>query len=185
LNRKEIEMRARAASLAAILAFAAANAASAADKLYTSYNIWFEQPTKVYSTNYQKGNLLPAGSQVKDVKRSSKNLEFTDVKLDIRFTFEFVGKHHPGLTREQWIDRFLTPRDFAALSKDLTAAEIKAIRAGQVQAGMSKKAVLLAAGYPPEVATASTELDVWKYWRHRFGSYEVRFDDGRVSKSEQ
>jgi hypothetical protein len=178
-------MRARAASLAAILAFGAASAASAADQLYTAYNIWFEQPTKVYSTNYQRGNILPAGSAVKDVNRSSKNLEFTDAKLNMKFAVEFVEKHHPGLTREQWIVRFLTTRDFAALSKGLTAAEIKAIRGGQVQVGMSKKAALLAAGYPPEVATASPELDIWKYWRHRFGSYLVRFDDGKVSKSEQ
>ena len=178
-------MKARAASLAAILAFAAAGAASAADRLYTAYNIWFEQPTKVYSTNYQKGNILPAGSEVKDVSRSKSKLEFTDSKLNMKFSFEFVGKHHPGLTGEQWMDRFLTTRDFAALSQGLTAAEIKAIRAGQVQAGMSKKAVLLAAGYPPEVATASTELDAWKYWRHRFGSYPVRFSDGKVESSEQ
>ena len=178
-------MKARAASLAAILAFAAANAASAADKLYTAYNIWFEQPTKVYSTNYQRGNILPAGSEVKDVSRSSKNLEFTDPNLGMKFAVEFVAKHHPGMTRDQWIDRFLTTRDFAALSSGLTGSEIKSVKAGQVQAGMSKKAVLLAAGYPPEVATASTKLDAWKYWRHRFGNYLVRFGDGKVSKSEQ
>jgi hypothetical protein len=178
-------MRARAASLAAILAFGAANAASAADRLYTAYNIWFEQPTKVYSTNYQKGNILPAGSEVKDVTRSSKKVEFTDPKTAMKFSVEFVGKHHPGLTGEQWIDRFLTTRDFAALSSGLTAAEIKAVRAGQVQAGMSKKAVLLAAGYPPEVATASTKLDTWKYWRDRFRNYLVQFSGGKVAKSEQ
>ena len=178
-------MKARAASLAAILAFAGANAASAADQLYTAYNIWFEQPAKVYSTNYQKGNILPAGSEVKDVVRSSKKLEFTDPKLEMKFSVEFVGKHHPGLTGEQWADRFLTRRDFAALSSGLTAAEIKAIRAGQVQAGMSKKAVLLSAGYPPEVATASTKLDTWKYWRDRFRNYLVQFSDGKVTKSEQ
>ncbi len=178
-------MKARAASLAAILAFAGANAASAADQLYTAYNIWFEQPTKVYSTNYQKGNILPAGSEVKDVVRSSKKLEFTDPKLEMKFSVEFVGKHHPGLTGEQWADRFLTRRDFAALSGGLSAAEIKAIRAGQVQAGMSKKAVLLSAGYPPEVATASTKLDTWKYWRDRFRNYLVQFSNGKVTKSEQ
>ena len=178
-------MRVRAASLAAILAFAGANAASAADKLYTAYNIWFEQPTKVYSTNYEKGNLFPAGSEVKDVNRSSRKLEFTDPKLNMKFSIEFVGKHHPGVTAEQWIDRFLTTRDFAALTRGLTAAEIKAIRAGQVEVGMSKKAVLVSVGYPPEIATVSTELDTWKYWRHRFGSYLVQFSDGKVAKSEQ
>src|SRR5258708_24691745 len=178
-------MRARAASLAAILAFAGANAASAADQRYTAYNIWFEQPTKVYSTNYQKGNIFPAGSPVKDVVRSKSKLEFTDPKLNMKFSIEFVGKHHPGLTGEQWIDRFLTTRDFAALSKGLTAAELKAIRAGQTQAGMSKKAVILSAGYPPEVATASTQLHTWKYWRDPFRNYLVQFRDRKVSKNEQ
>jgi hypothetical protein len=177
-------MRASLATLAAILAFGAVNA-SAADPLYTSYNIWFEQPTRVYSTNYQRGNILPAGSEVKDVSRSAKGLEFTDVKLNLKFTFEFVKDHHPGLTVEKWIDRFLTPRDFAALSQGLTDAEIKSLRAGKVQAGMSKKAVLLAAGYPPEVATASPQLDIWKYWRDRFRNYLVRFSDGKVESSEQ
>ena len=178
-------MRARAASLAAILALAAANAASAADRLYTAYNIWFEQPTKVYSTNYQKGNILPAGSEVKDVNRSSNGVEFTDPNLGLKFSVEFVGKHHPGVTWEQWADRFLTTKNFAALSNGLTAAEINAVKAGKIQAGMSKKAVILAAGYPPEVATASTKLDTWKYWRHRFGSFSVHFSNGKVSKSEQ
>jgi len=178
-------MKARAASLAAILAFAGANAASAADQLYTAYNIWFEQPTKVYSTNYEKGNIFPAGSEVKDVVRSSKKLEFSDPKLNLKFSIEFVGKHHPGVTGEQWIGRFLTTRDFAALTRGLTAAEIKAIKAGQVQVGMSKKAVLVSVGYPPEVATASTELDTWKYWRDRFRNYLVQFSNGKVSKSEQ
>ena len=178
-------MKARAASLAAILAFAAASAASAADKLYTAYNVWFESPQKVYSTNYQKGNVLPAGSEVKDVKRTRDGVEFTDVRLNLKFTFEFIGKHHPGLTAEQWINRFLTPADFAALSAGSSAAEIKAIKAGQVQAGMSRKAVVLAAGYPPEVGTASTQLDIWKYWRDRFRNYQVRFSDDKVASSEQ
>src|SRR5258708_15126817 len=164
-------MRARAASLAAILAFAGANAASAADQLYTAYNIWFEQPTKVYSTNYQKGNIFPAGSPVKDVVRSKSKLEFTDPKLNMKFSIEFVGKHHPGLTGEQWIDRFLTTRDFAALSKGLTAAEIKAIKAGQVQVGMSKKADLLSAGHTPQGATASTALDTLDYCGDLFRNY--------------
>ena len=178
-------MRARAASLAAIVAFAGANAASAADKLYTAYNIWFEQPTKVYSTNYEKGNLFPAGSEVTEVNRSSRKVEFTDPKLSMKFSVEFVPKHHPVVTAEQWADRFLTTRDFAALTRGMTAAEIKAIKAGQVQVGMSKKAVLVSVGYPPEIATATTDLDAWKYWRHRFGTFTVRFSGGRVASSEQ
>jgi len=168
-----------------VLASGLWNAASAADRLFTAYNVWFEQPIRVYSTNYQKGNLLPAGSEVKDVSNSSRKLEFVDVRLNMKFSIEFIAKHHPGLTEEQWKNRFLTPKQFPELTRGLTAAEIKAIKAGEAKIGMSKKAVLVSVGYPPEVGTASTELDIWKYWRHRFGTYTVTFADGKVSNSGQ
>ena len=174
-------------AVAAILVLASGlgNTASAADRLFTAYNMWFESPQKMYSTNYQKGNILPAGSEVKEVSRSSRKLEFVDATSNMKFTIEFVGKHHPGVTPEQWIDRFLTTRDFSALTGGLTADEIKAIKAGQAKAGMSKKAVLVSLGSPPEVATASPDLDIWKFWRDRFRTYLVKFTDGKVSSSEQ
>ena len=48
-----------------------------------------------------------------------------------------------------------------------------------------EKAVLVSVGYPPEVATVSTELDTWKFWRDRFRNYMVYFSNGKVTKSEQ
>lgn len=153
-------------------------------RLFTAHNIWFESPQKVYSTNYQKGNILPAGSEVKDVNHYRDwGLEFVDVKSGKRFSFSFVGKHHPGLTEKQWIDRLITASDLPALTMGLTASEIEAIKAGEARVGMSKRAVLLSLGYPPEIATASTDLDVWRFWRNRFASYAVRFTDGKVSNS--
>ena len=174
-------------AIAAILVLASGlgNIASAADRLFTAYNVWFEQPTKMYSTNYQKGNMLPAGSEVKEVNRSSKKVEFVDVKTNMKFSVEFFAKHHPGVKPEQWIDRFLTSRDFSALTRGLTGDEIKAVRAGQVKVGMSRKAVLVSVGYPPEIATPNTDLDVWKFWRDRFRNYEVKFTGGKVSHSAQ
>jgi hypothetical protein len=168
-----------------VLASGVGNSVSAEERLFTAYNIWFESPLKVYSTNYQKGNLLPAGSEVKEVNRFSGGLEFVDVNLNMKFSIEFVGKHHPGVTAEQWINRFLTSSDFPALTMGLTASEIDAIKAGEVKVGMSKRAVLLSVGYPPEVATASTDLDIWKFWRNRFGNYLVKFTNGKVSSSKQ
>jgi len=168
-----------------VLACGLGNTASAADRLFTAYNLWFESPQKMYSTNYQKGNILPAGSEVKEVHRSSKKLEFVDVKSNMKFSIEFFGKHHPGVKPEQWIDRVLTTRDFSTLTKGLTADEIKAIKAGQAKVGMSRKAVLVSLGYPPEVATASPDLDVWRFWRDRFRNYQVKFTNGKVSSSEQ
>ena len=49
---------------------------------------------------------------------------------------------------------------------------------------MSKKAVILSWGYPPELATPSTSLNAWKYWLKRFTSKIVRFDsDGKTTEA--
>jgi hypothetical protein len=178
-------MKVRAASLVAILAFAAASTAFAQNKLYTACNFWYEKPERMWSTGYQKGAMLPAGTEVADVKRSSRKLEFTDAKGGTKYAIEFTAKHHPGVTADQWMDRVLTGQDFAGLTKGLSAAEIKAIKEGKVQNGMSKKAVLVSVGYPPETGTASTDGDTWKYWRDRFRNYLVQFSNGRVSNSGQ
>ena len=176
-------MKARSAILAAILAFASTGAAFAQSKLYTACNLWYEKPDRMYSTGYQKGAMLPAGSEVTDVNRSSRKLEFTSGGT--KYTMEFISKHNPGITADQWIDRVLTARNFAALTSGMTAAEIKAIKEGKVQNGMSKKAVLVSVGYPPEVRTASTDADTWTYWRDRFRNYTVQFGGGRVTNSGQ
>jgi hypothetical protein len=176
-------MKARSAVLAAILAFAGASAAFAQSKLYTACNLWYEKPDRMYSTGYQRGAMLPAGSEVSDVKRSARKLEFTSGGT--KYTMEFVAKHNPGITADQWIDRVLTARNFAALTSGMTAAEVKAIKEGKVQVGMSKKAVLVSVGYPPETGTPSTDSDTWKYWRNRFGNYLVQFSNGKVSNSGQ
>jgi len=147
---------------------------------YTAYNIWWEKPDKVYSTNYEKGTLLPAGSEVKDVKIDDEEAEFTDVKTSVRFKVEFVGRHHPGVKDKAFWERFLTPKTFAELTQGFISQEIQAIKAGEIRAGMSKKAVLVARGYPPETRTPSLELDTCTYWHDRFRSYSVQFVDGKV-----
>jgi hypothetical protein len=176
-------MKVPAAILAAILAFAGASAAFAQSKLYTSSNLWYEKPDRMYSTGYQKGAMIPAGTEVTDVKRSSRKLEF--VAGGTKYSVEFIAKHNPGVTPDAWMDRVLTPKNFAALTSGMTGAEIKAIKEGKIQNGMSKKAVLVSAGHPPEVGTPSTDSDTWKYWRDRFRNYVVQFSGGKVSNSGQ
>ena len=66
--------------------------------------------------------------------------------------------------------------------KGLNALERKAIEHGEVEVGMSKAAVLLAIGYPPEHRTPSTRDNLWVYWRNRFNRFVLQFDGDRVSK---
>lgn len=74
-------------------------------------------------------------------------------------------------------------RTFASTKVSLeqfTELERKAIRAGEVKAGMSKAAVIVAIGYPPKHRTASLESDSWRYWQNRFNTFVVVFKDEKV-----
>jgi hypothetical protein len=173
--------------LLAALAFCAAPALagnqSEGESLYTAYNIWYEKPTKIWSTNYQKGTMLPAGTEVRIVKQSSKFLLFESVADQGRFKLSWVPKHHPGVSTSALLDRFLVSKNFEEMTAGFTAEEIESIKAGEIAVGMSKDAVLIAAGYPPGTRTPSTAANSWFYWYDRFRNYNVQFaDDGKVAE---
>jgi hypothetical protein len=163
--------------------FAAKDKASApAPRLYLACNIWFERPDKIYSTGYQKGTILPAGTEVEDVQYKSRAIRFKDAQTKTEYAVEWVDKHRPGVSLKQFGERLLTEKDFAALTHGFSAAEIEAIKAGEIRVGMSKAAVLVAAGYPPEIRTPGTDTNTWVYWHDRFRNYPVEFADGKVSR---
>ena len=117
--------------------------------LYTAYNIWYEHPTKIYSTNYQRGAMIPAGTAVTIVDISRRTVEFEVNSTGARY-------------RVIWI--------------------AKAIKKGEVRPGMSRNAVLISWGYPPEVRTPELTLSDWTYWKSRFDTVMVRFEGGSVSE---
>lgn len=151
---------------------------------YTAYNTWYERRERMQSTNYSDGILLPAGTQVTAVRLSRGKLSFIAVDSSEKFVVDFVGRHHPGVSADEFRERFITPKNFSALTKGFSKQEIEAIKAGEVRKGMSKKAVLVARGYPPETKTPSTEMNTWVYWHSRPRSYEVTFVNGKVVRSE-
>jgi hypothetical protein len=169
-----------------LLAPVAGFAAKAQEEpLYTAYNVWYEHPEKVWSTGYEKGTKLPVGTEVRILKRSGKNVVFEDVESGTRFTLLWTAKHHPGVSWRAFVDRFLTPKSLGELTAGFTPEEIDAIKAGEIRLGMSKQAVLVSRGFPPEIQTESIEANVWYYWKHRFGNYSVEFEDDRVAVTSQ
>ncbi len=74
-------------------------------------------------------------------------------------------------------------KPFAELTAGLSEKEIDAVKAGKLVVGMSKAAVIMARGYPPEHRTPSTEVNNWLYWENRFRKKAVNFDsEGRTTK---
>jgi hypothetical protein len=158
-------------------------------KVYTAYNLWYEKPERLYCVNYHRGTMIPAGTEVASVKVARKlfkrnpAISFTTVKSGEEFTIFFNKKFHPGMTAEEFKDRLLTTKPFEELTKDLTEKEIKCIKTGKLTTGLSKEAVLIARGYPPEHKTSNLESDRWLYWENRFRKVAVHFDEnGRTDE---
>jgi hypothetical protein len=166
--------------------------AQAGRTLYTAYNLWYENPERMYCVNYCKGSLLPAGSKVSGVGvvrkafKKRQGIEFKTVEDGVTRVIFFNPEFHPGLTIEQFRDRLFTPETLEELTKGLTEEEIAHVRKGEVAVDMSKKAVVLSRGYPPEHETPSVRANRWTYWVSRFNKSVVHFSDGgRVSAIEE
>jgi len=152
--------------------------------LYTAHNLWYEHPDRVFAINYKKGTLIPAGTPVLPDPRGPHGtaFRFSVPATGVAVTVHLQPKFAPGVTVEALAARTLGPAPWEALVAGLDQREIDAIRAGIVPVGMSRRAVIVAWGYPPEHATPSLEAPVWSYWVNRFIKKELRFGpDGRTA----
>ncbi len=148
-------------------------------KRYTAFNIWVPADSTLSSVNYKgAGDLLPAGSPIDDLLVDEQANTITFHTADQRLiTIHFVPKWHPGLSVAGFAKMLASAKDFRALTRGMSKAEIAAIKAGSIVDGMSKDAVLVAYGVPPEHGTTTLEARQWTYWRGRFTSQNICFDD--------
>ncbi|MEN8136678.1 MAG: serine/threonine-protein kinase [Thermodesulfobacteriota bacterium] len=148
-------------------------------KRYTAFNIWVPANSTLYSINYKGGGaLLPAGCAIQDilVDESANTISFnTEDKR--RITIRFKPKWHPGRSVVDFADMFVTSKKFKKITRGMSGDEVAAIKSGVLVDGMSKSAVLVAYGPPPEHKTASLEANRWTYWRGRFDNHKICFDE--------
>lgn len=153
--------------------------------LYTSCNLWYENPAKMSCVNYQVGAFIPAGSEVRNVAVESgrrSGIAFTVAATGVAHRIEFSTKYFPGKTVEAYRDQLFTAKPLAELTAKFTDQEKECVRTGSVVAGISKEAVLVAYGLPPEHQTPQLSAAVWHYWSNRFIRKAVLFDqDGKVA----
>ncbi len=158
--------------------------------LYTAHNIWYEigKEQRLACINYKTGVIIPAGTQVTNVRiektiaarRSNRQglaIFFDTLKDQKKYRVTFVAKYHPGKTIQEYKDFMFGTKTFNQLVKGFNKSEISAVKGGNLVAGMSKKAVLVAYGYPPEHKTPNLDMNQWRYWMNRFGNKAVIFND--------
>ena len=151
-------------------------------KLYTTRNMHYNMSrgtTRIIdTTNYQVGILLPVNSEVtmKDINSKQIVFLYKGQEIILRNIPKYTGVDISGIA-EQYFSKNKT--DLSSFSK----TEQKAIKFAKVVPGMSKKAVLISLGTPPAHVTPSTDMDQWKYWKNRWVTFLVNFEDGKSVNS--
>lgn len=146
--------------------------------LFTQVNIYSLKGKVVTWVNYHVDELIPVNSKVVIEKISSSGVVFTVEKTGQRLKLK-NKKRHSGLSGEDWANKHfgLKKVDLSEFSK----LERNAIAMAEVKKGMSKKAVLVAYGYPPAHKTPSLEGSEWLYWITRWNKIVVTFEGNKVS----
>ncbi len=149
-------------------------------KLYTAYNIWRVPESNMYCVNYKYGsNIIRAGTEVSNVKvtkdfandnaRDLDDYELAYIRFKIikggkTIVIQYRTRWHPGKKVENYKKMMFTTKTLSELTKGMTANEIRAIKAGVLVQCMSKRAVLVAYGPPPEHYTPDLNSNRWRYW---------------------
>ena len=144
--------------------------------VYAQCGFRFEKGRHLTTNYIGKGDFVAAGSKVLIVKVGQKDFvvqleDGRQVEIENIEKFTLLGI------------KAISERMFAATApvlSGLSAAELAAVKAGRIEVGMSKKAVLLAVGYPP-AHESSISSDSWLYWQSRFNKQRIEFVNDRVS----
>lgn len=144
-------------------------------RLYTQQTFQYEKG-RYRTTNYRKGTLVPVNTlvEVLEVGSGSAVLLLPDGE---RVVVENIEKH-TGASLEEVLRKMLsnTKVDLTPFS----SLERKHIGAGTVAPGMSKRAVVVAIGYPPKHETPTSKMNSWRYWSSKFNTFVVNFENDKV-----
>jgi hypothetical protein len=149
--------------------------AKSGDIFYTRINLFYEYG-KHNTTNYLRGKFLPVNTPVTLIKHFGNSIYIrlpSNEKIYLYNIPEYSGENLNGIFK----------RTLSTSETDLsefTQEEQNAIKTGEVRIGMSKKAVLVSIGYPPKHKTISLESNSWLYWRHRYDTFAVEFENDTV-----
>ena len=152
-----------------------------ASEVYTQVNLHpDEKRQRLYSVNYQRPGLLPLCTRVRIESVTAKEMIFTLAEGGRKYTYIFHNSLRDPVAKH--LDRYFGVTCNKAKLDGLSRVARDGVLAGQVSSGMSKEAVILAIGFPPEHATPSLEASAWRYWKNRFNTFLVHFEGDKVSR---
>ena len=156
-------------------------------KIYTAYNIWYEDPADIPAVNYHKGKIIPFGTEIEFVGvtkaplffPNSGKIVFKTVESGEEFRIEY-DQTWMMLPIEQYLQRAFTTKNTEEQTKGISKPNIEKLRRGIVEEGMTRKDVLLAYGYPVPHRTPALTDETWIFWNEKLDSVRVVFQKDNV-----
>ena len=150
-------------------------------EVYTLVNLHpDENNRRLYSVNYLQAGLIPLCTKVSIESVDSRRMVFRLADGGRQYSYLFHDTLRESTSKH--LDRFFGKTCDKKRIEGLRKADREGVLQGRVFPGMTKEAVILAMGYPPEHATPNLEANAWKYWKSRFDTILVHFVDGKVSR---
>lgn len=149
--------------------------------VYTLVNLHpDEDDRELSSVNYQDDGFIPLCTPIRVTFLNTEELDFTILATgrQYRYLFHDTMKMSPG----EHVARFFGTRCDPGMVATLEPLDQQGVRQGKALVGMSKEAVLLAIGYPPDHATPSLDANEWRYWESLLDTFTVVFVDGKVAE---
>ena len=148
-------------------------------QLYTAYNIWYEIPWEISSINYHKGKIIPFGEPIKILSIEGNVIKFK--RLSNNHQYSIVYHERFGLKPvEDFVKQVFTTKDRKTLAQGISPSVLKKIDAGVVEKGFTRKEVELTYGPPSPHRTPLKEGNTWIYWKNRFATMRVIFNNDKV-----
>ncbi len=147
--------------------------------VYLKYNLKYDaNRNKASCVNYQNGLMVPFGTKVKILSYSRRviNLEIPDGTV-IKMAY---SRKYTGMKVDKWIDKVTSVKDPTPQLKSFSKIDREGIEEGKALIGMTKKAVVIALGYPPVHRTRTLKSNRWVYWANRVVTFGVRFSHDKV-----
>ena len=157
---------------------------AAGDKYYLKNNIHAQvgpRDTKASYANWTDPGaghiIIPVNTPV-EMGKLRKGLFIKNLTDGRQIFFEFHSRNM-RMSVDEYIQLIASPT-IVSLDK-LSNTDRKGIKAGKVYSGMTKQGVRVALGYPAVHRTPSLEDNTWIYWRNRFQTMAIEFDQsGKV-----
>ena len=156
------------------------------DKYYLKNNIHAQVGPRDAKASYANwtdpggGHIIIPVNTAVEIGKYRKGLVIKNLTDERKVYFEFNSRNM-GMGVDEYI-QLIASSTRVGLDK-LSNIDLKGIKEGKVYGGMTKQGVRVALGYPAAHRTPTLDDNVWIYWRNRFQTVTVEFDDsGKVTQ---